>query len=100
MRNEKSSDEWDVVLSEVMFGYNRSEHCTTGITPYILMFGVKAPIASEIPLGVHEIERTHFSDIRTLSWHTRLQNRRSGESAAELENRATAQQIEQMITMI
>ena len=51
-------EEWDVVLSEVMFAYNTSVHTTTGFTPYFLTFGVEARVPSEILIGLPEMERT------------------------------------------
>ena len=48
----------EVVLSEVIFVYNTSVHSTTGITPYLLMFGVEALVPSEILIGLPEMERT------------------------------------------
>ena len=51
-------EEWDVVLSEVMFAYNTSVHTTTGFTPYFLTFGVEARVPSEILVGLPEMERT------------------------------------------
>ena len=36
--NEKRMEDWDVVLSEVMFAYYTSVHTTTGFTPYFLRF--------------------------------------------------------------
>lgn len=58
MLNKKRFEEWDVVLSEVMFAYNRSVHSTTGVTPHFLMFAVEARVPSEILVGLHEMERT------------------------------------------
>ena len=51
-------EDWDVVLSEVMFAYKTSVHTTTGFTPYFLMFGVEARIPSEILVGLPGMERT------------------------------------------
>ena len=48
----------EAVLSEVIFVYNTSVHSTTGITPYLLMFGVEALVPSEILIGLPEMERT------------------------------------------
>ena len=47
----------DVVLSEVLFAYNRSVQSTTGFTPYFLLFGVEALVPSEILIGLPEMER-------------------------------------------
>ena len=59
MLKEKRFEEWEVVLSEVMFAYNRSVHSTRGFTPYLLMFDVEARNPSEILIGLPEMERTH-----------------------------------------
>ena len=57
MLKDTKLEEWDAVLSEVMFAYNASVHRTTGFTPIFLMFGVEARIPSEILVGLPEIER-------------------------------------------
>ena len=56
--NEKRMEDWDVVLSEVMFAYNTSVHTTTGFTPYFLTVGVEARVPSDILVGLPEMERT------------------------------------------
>ena len=61
MASEKAQPEefyeWDVILCEVLFGSNTSVHNTAGFTPYFLMFGVEARLASEILIGLSELER-------------------------------------------
>ena len=56
--NEKRVEEWDVVLSEVIFAYNTSMHSTTGFTTYFLMFGVEARVTRQILVAIPEMERT------------------------------------------
>ena len=55
--NERRLDEYDVVLSDVMFAYNSTVNSSTGFTPSFLIFGVEARIPSEILVGLPEMER-------------------------------------------
>ena len=61
MPNEKRLEEWDVELSKDIFAYNTSVHCTTGFTPYFLIFGVAACVLREILVGLPQPERTPAS---------------------------------------
>ena len=58
MLNKEMMEEWDVLLCEVMFAYNKSIHSTTRLTAYFLKFRVETPIPNEILVGLHEMERT------------------------------------------
>ena len=58
MLKEKRTEEWDVILSEVLFAYNTSVHSTTGFTPYFHIFGVEEHIPSDILVGFPEMEPT------------------------------------------
>ena len=53
---EKRLEEWNGVLSEVMFAYNTMVHSTTGVTPYFPMLGVEARVPTEILIGLPETE--------------------------------------------
>ena len=74
--NDKKLEEWDIVLSEVMFAYNTSVHSKTAFTPYFLMFGVEAKIPSKFSLAYLKwFERPLtrlFLDNRILAYRKRL----------------------------
>ena len=55
---EKRSEEWEVVLSEVMFAYKRSVQNTTGFTLYFIIFGVDSRDPSVSLVGLPDLERT------------------------------------------
>ena len=57
MLKQKWLEEWDVVLSGVMFAYKTSVYSTTGFTPYFFMFGVDAGITSEVLVCLPEKDR-------------------------------------------
>ena len=59
--NGKNLEEWDTVLSHVIFSYNTSVHSSTLFTPFFLMFGVEARIPAEIILGRPPFENSPSS---------------------------------------
>ena len=57
MLNERNLEEWDTILSHVVFAYNTSIHSTTHFTPFFLMFGTEAKIPPEIVVGRPQFEQ-------------------------------------------
>uniref|UniRef100_A0A1A7Z3E0 Gypsy retrotransposon integrase-like protein 1 n=1 Tax=Iconisemion striatum TaxID=60296 RepID=A0A1A7Z3E0_9TELE len=49
--NERK-DDWDIYLDPILFGLRSKMHCTTKVSPFLLMYGREARYPSEVPENV------------------------------------------------
>ena len=58
--DQEQKPNWPIYLPSLVYAYNTTPHSTTGLQPYELMFGCKAPMLCDNWLGLGHYELGGF----------------------------------------